>query len=137
MDRSDADDDVKLEFPDLGQAYVNRRQPNFDAIDVVDDDSERLVERLITLPSSSTPSSLGDSQSPRFQSPRLAPSPNYSPGLAWKRTVLHPTDEPCYSPKSVNTLPPAIPTLAPTLTPASPPTFIRAWGGDSSDIEHP
>ncbi|KAK7692940.1 hypothetical protein QCA50_004581 [Cerrena zonata] len=127
MEPYHADDGVKLEYAESEHTFDNNAPSNFDMVDA---DSERIVERLIALPGSSSPSSLGDSRSPRSQSPRL-PSPDYSPGLAWKRTVLLPTDEPCNIPKAVKP-----PIAIPPFPPASPTKLIYAgWDTSSSDID--
>lgn len=120
---------VKVECTEDEPSFDTHGPANFD---MVDDDSERIVERLITLPGSSSPSSRGDSRSPRSQSLRLpSPSPVYSPGLAWKRTVLLPTDEPCNIPKAVKP-----PLAIPPFPPASPTKLIYAgWDTSSSDID--
>ncbi|CAL1707732.1 unnamed protein product [Somion occarium] len=132
-DSYEIDRDLKLEYPESEYLLDAGASPNF-GVDSTDD-SERIVERLVAMSGSRTPSSLGDNHDSRAQSPHLqsspSPSPDYSPGLAWKRTVLLPTDEPCSIPKVVKP-----PVAIPPFPPASPTKLIYAgWDTSSSDLD--
>ncbi|KAI0718987.1 hypothetical protein C8T65DRAFT_716723 [Cerioporus squamosus] len=95
------------------------------------DDSEQSVERLVSvsdpLPSSSSsesrPASAGS-----LTLPVLPPSPQKSPGMAWKQTVLLPRNVPPYMHSLHTTV-----AVAPDISPA-PTKLLRAgWDSGSSD----
>ncbi|KAI0074375.1 hypothetical protein K474DRAFT_64651 [Panus rudis PR-1116 ss-1] len=122
-------DDLALEYPDSEMLFERRMTPSpRPALEVLDstDESERIVERLIAMSGSRpTSSSGGGSRASANGSTRERdPSPEYSPGLAWKRTVLLPTNE---IPKA----PPVIPPFPP-----APPTKLIYAGWDTSSSDN-
>ena len=100
------------------------------------DESERIVERLVAMSESRPTSSLGSSHSASDGAPALiqtppAPSPlsldNNSPGMAWKKTVLIPSDDTSYHKKAPFSLLKAF---------SSPTKLADADWDPSSDIDY-
>lgn len=82
-----------------GDVVCGSSTESFQALDSTDE-SERIVERLVAMSESRSTSSLGGSESaPALIQTPPAPSPlslDNSPGMAWKKTVLIPSDDTAY-----------------------------------------
>ncbi|KAI8994041.1 hypothetical protein BD414DRAFT_481210 [Trametes punicea] len=98
------------------------------------DDSEQIVERLVAVsdvPASNAESRPSTARSPAVLSTPPPPSPQRSPGMAWKQTVLLPMNVPFLHTLNGHTT--ATVTLTADLSPAPTKLMRAGWDSGSSD----